>query len=179
MSFISILRGINVSGKNILKMDALKQMLSTLKMENVRTYIQSGNIVFDYPKTDTAAISEMLRSNINKHFGLDIPVITLQKDEWEQIILANPFAKDKSKNLDFLHVSFLSETPHPDYIELLKKVDANADECIVIGKAAYLYCPGGYGKTKLSNNFLEKKFKVATTTRNWKTVNILLEMAGK
>lgn len=179
MTYISILRGINVSGKNMLKMDALKKMCVDLQMENVQTYIQSGNIIFNYIQTNTTTITEWLQSNIVKHFGLEVPVITLTKDELENIVTSNPFTKDATSDPVFLHVSFLSEKPEKANIASLQQTISNNDKHIVINKAVYLYCPNGYGKSKLINNYLERKLKVICTTRNWKTTLTLLEMAGK
>ncbi|MCB9034740.1 MAG: DUF1697 domain-containing protein [Chitinophagales bacterium] len=175
-TYISILRGINVSGHRIIKMDALKKMCADLKFENIKTYIQSGNIVFQANEKTTQAISEILKTNIEKIFGFDVPVITLTQTELEKIVNSNPFLNDKSKDLAFFHITFLSEKPKTEYTELLKQINLKNDQFKIIDKALYLYCPDSYSNSKLTNSFIESKLKVTATTRNWKTVNQLLKM---
>ncbi|WP_447640869.1 MULTISPECIES: DUF1697 domain-containing protein [Chitinophagaceae] len=177
-TYISILRGINVSGKNIVKMEALQQLCADLGFRCVHTYIQSGNIVFNYHQDAGSTVNAMLQSSIAQRFGSEIPVITLTKEEWAQIIISNPFTKD-NKSIGFLHVSFLSELPDPKYAELLQQIPLNNDSYFHVGKTVYLYCPDGYGKTKLTNSILEKKLKVNATTRNWKTTIALSDIADK
>lgn len=188
-TYISILRGINVSGKNLIKMDALRTLLSELKLQNVQTYIQSGNIVFDCITTDTealevpASVTDLLSKKIavviEKQFGFEVPVITMTLEDLKQSVEGNPFLKDKSKDVSFLHITFLTEVPQD---VLFKTIDGNKylpDEIQLINKTLYLYCPNGYGKTKLHNAFLENKLKVTATTRNWKTCNELIQIATK
>lgn len=175
--YISILRGINVSGHNVLKMDTLKKMLTELKFEHVQTYIQSGNIIFEAAKDTTDIISKSIQTKIEKEFGFHVPVITLTQDELEIVIGANPFLNDNSKDPSFFHITFLSEKPNKADVEQLIQLNLNNDSFILIDKAIYLFCPNGYGKTKLTNSFIENKLKVIATTRNWKTANELLKMA--
>ena len=176
-TYISILRGINVSGHRMIKMDALKKMCAELGFSNIRTYIQSGNIVFQAKETATQKLSELIESVINKTFGFDVPAIILTKDELENIIKSNPFVKDETKNASFFHVTFLSGNPAKENIELLQQADLKNDEYAVGDKAIYLYCPDSYSNSKLTNSFFENKLKVIATTRNWKTTNELLNMA--
>jgi uncharacterized protein (DUF1697 family) len=175
-SYISILRGINVSGHRMIKMDALKEMCINLDFLKPRTYIQSGNIIFQSKLSDTKKISALIKQAIEKNFGFDVPVITLVSDELETIINSNPLLKDNSKEASFFHVTFLSDIPAKQNIELLKQVDLKNDKYEIIDKAIYLYCPDGYSNSKLTNGFIENKLKVTATTRNWKTTNELLKM---
>lgn len=175
--YISILRGINVSGHRVLKMDALKKMLSELKFEHIQTYIQSGNIIFNAAKTTTDLISKTIQSNIEKEFGFHVPVITLTAEELETVINENPFLRDDSKDPSYFHITFLSQAPNKAHIEQLNRLNLNNESFILIDKAIYLYCPNGYGNTKLTNSFFENKLKLSATTRNWKTANELLKMA--
>ncbi|HOZ83777.1 MAG TPA: DUF1697 domain-containing protein [Bacteroidia bacterium] len=176
-TFISILRGINVSGHRLIKMDALKELCASLKMQQVKTYIQSGNIVFQSVQGDCDAISKKLEHAILKKFGFAVPVITLSQYEFKSCIEANPFLKDKKLDAAFFHVTFLSEQPSiHDSIET-KAVNLKNDLFVFGERCIYLYCPDGYGNTKLTNSFFESKLKVTATTRNWKTVNELLRLA--
>jgi uncharacterized protein (DUF1697 family) len=176
-TFISILRGINVSGHRVIKMEALKMSCGELGFQNIRTYIQSGNLVFESALADTNAISESIHGKILDAFGYDVPVITMTIAELEQVVLDNPFSNDKSKDPSCFHVAFLSEVPSPQRIEKLNEAELNNDAFALVDKAVYLYCPDGYSNSKLTNALIEKKLKVIATTRNWKTTNVLLKMA--
>lgn len=177
-TYISILRGINVSGHNIIKMDQLKQLMMNLGFENVQTYIQSGNIIYQTKQKDTTKLSESIIKTIQKDFGYDVPVITLSINILEKIIQNNPFTKNAT-DTSLLHVTFLNAIPDTEKIKLLKSVDTKNDTFEIIEQAMYLLCQNGYGNTKLSNTFIENKLKVGATTRNWKTTNELLNMAKK
>lgn len=184
--YISILRGINVSGKRIIKMEALRELMSELKFTTVQTYIQSGNIIFQtvtsrasVSTSVTNVLSKKIAVAIEKQFGFEVPVITMTLEDLKQSVESNPFLKDKNKDVSFLHITFLAEAPQDI---LLKTINGNnylPDEIQLINKTMYLYCPNGYGKTKLHNAFLENKLKVTATTRNWKTCNELIQIATK
>lgn len=176
-TYISILRGINVSGKNLIKMDALKKMFENLQFKNIQTYIQSGNIIFSTQSNSVKSLETKIASQIKKDFGFDVLVIVLTAEKLRGIIQQNPFTKDKQKDISYLYVTFLTDSPNEfDIKGILEK--RSAGEEIEFGKnAIYLFCPGGYGQTKLNNNFLESKLKVNATTRNWKTANELLKLA--
>ena len=178
ITYISILRGINVSGHNIIKMDQLKKLISSLGFENVQTYIQSGNIIYQTKQSATLRLSERIKKEIHKVFGFDVPVQTLTIDILESIIQNNPFTK-QSIDTAFLHITFLSAIPDAAKIEILKSIDTKNDCFEIIEQTMYLYCPNGYGNTKLTNTFVENKLKVGATTRNWKTSNELLNLAKK
>jgi uncharacterized protein (DUF1697 family) len=177
MVYIAMLRGINVSGKNILKMEALKSSLKSLKFENLKTYIQSGNVVFGAEKTSTTALSQLIHKKILKDFGFSIPVTVRTSKELEKIIKTNPFFKIKSIDPTKLHVTFLSERPTKESLEGLKKLPIKPDQFHVVGQEIFIHCPVSYGETKLSNAAFEKLLSVQATTRNWKTVHSLFEMA--
>lgn len=178
-TYISILRGINVSGNRIIKMDALKKLCLSHDFCNIKTYIQSGNIIFESIPTDNKIISNTIKTAIEKEFGFDVPVITLRQTELESIITSNPFVNDKSKDPLFFHVTFLSDWPAKQNIEQLTQIDLRNDKYEIIDKVIYLFCPDGYSNSKLTNSLFEKKLKVTATTRNWKTTNELLKLAAK
>ncbi len=173
-TYISLLRGINVSGKNKIKMDALKSVYSTLGFSNVHTYIQSGNVLFSCSPTDTDQLEEKIELGIQSAFGFDIPVLVNTLNDFKNIISAAPFT-DEEENKRY--VTFLKKMP--DFFPEAQINNAKQEsEMISIGKKyIYIYCPGGYGRTKLSNSFFEKKLKGIATTRNWKTVQTLVELA--
>lgn len=175
--YISILRGINVSGKNLIKMTALKSSMENLGFLNVTTYVQSGNIIFSAKKTSVIDLEKIIQQQIKVDFGFEIPIIVLTIKNLEEIIANNPFLKDPKKDDSFFHVSFLSCNPTKIDMQEIEIKKLENEEIIFGSKVFYLYCPHGYGNTKLNNNFLEKKLKVNVTTRNWRTTNELLKIA--
>ncbi|NCA87088.1 MAG: DUF1697 domain-containing protein [Clostridia bacterium] len=177
ITYISILRGINVSGKNSIKMAALKKMYENLNFGNITTYVQSGNVIFQSKITDTEKLHRTIAHEIEKEFGFRVPVIVLTVESLKTIINQNPFVDDNKKEPSFMHVTFLAAPPQPfDPEHVVSKKNAE-EEIFFTHNAVYLYCPNGYGRTKLNNTFLENQLKVVATTRNWKTTTKLLEIA--
>ena len=171
MNWVCILRGINVSGYNKIPMPALKAMFGKLGFGNVSTYIQSGNVMFEDGKgLATDELVKMISAGIAEQFGFTVPVIVRTGEEMERIAAGNPFLKEDGIDAEKLHVTFLAETPSPAALEAISKYDYSPDRFIIAGREVYLYCPGGYGNTRLSNSFFESKLKVTATTRNWRTV---------
>jgi len=179
-TFISILRGINVSGQKKILMADLKKLYESLKFSEVKTYIQSGNVVFESDsKISDIQLARKIEKAISTKYKFEVPVIIRTKEELEKILSQNSFTKEKSIDLKKLHVTFLSETPDREKMEQIKEVDFSPDQFIIKGKEIYLHIPNSYGETKLSNKFFENKLKVSATTRNWNTVNKLLELASQ
>ena len=174
-AYISLLRGINVSGQKKIKMDELKKLYDSLGFKKVQTYIQSGNVVFECPDASIPKIAERIGKKIKESFGFDVAVLIRTKEEFKKIIRNNPFSKKENNSL---YVIFLSDTASDLPMAELNNAKSKSEEFFISGREIYLSCPGGYGKTKLSNNFFERKLKLSATTRNWKTVNKLMEIAG-
>ena len=175
-TYIALLRGINVSGAKTIKMDDLRKTFQKQGFENVTTYIQSGNVVFTAGETATSKLATKIAEAIKTDFGFDVPVIVLSAAELQTITEYNPL-NDGTRDTASLHVTFLSENPAAfNLSDIMAKKQGN-EEIVISGKVVYLYCPHGYGKTKLTNTFFESKMKVAATTRNWKTTCELLRMA--
>lgn len=176
-TFISILRGINVSGQKKILMADLKSLFESLKFSDVNTYIQSGNVSFKTnEKVSDIELAEKIEKAIYKKYSFEVPVIIRNGDELKKLTASNPFLKEKDIDIKKLHVTFLSHMPGNAEINSIAGVDYSPDRFVIAGKEIYLHTPEGYGETKLSNNFFEKKLKVKATTRNWNTVNKLLEM---
>ncbi|BDS13767.1 DUF1697 domain-containing protein [Aureispira anguillae] len=177
MKYITLLRGINVSGQKKVKMADLRTMCETMGYQNVQTYIQSGNIVFEGAEEDTDWIAQSMHQKIQTTFGYDVSVMVRTEDYWKEVAVNNPFLEaNPDLEIKFLHVTFLAEVPTVDSIKALQEVAAGTDELAIINNRVYLYTPNGYGRTKLSNTTIEKKLQVSATTRNWRTVSKLLEM---
>ena len=178
-TYVSILRGINVGGHRMIKMDALRQLFAKLGFANSRTYIQSGNVVFQCGKTNPQELENKIADAIADTFGFAVPVILKELEEFKRIVENNPFAGDNTKDASHLHITFLSGQPDPEKFHKIKEGHCQAHEFHLIGQSIYLYCPNGYSKSKLTNGFLENNLGVTTTTRNWKTANELITLAGQ
>lgn len=175
-TYISILRGINVSGHKMIKMDDLRKVYMDLNLKNVKTYIQSGNVVFQSKKSKPSDIENLISKKIIEKFKFEVPVMVKELDELITIINNNPFVIKRKEDITKLHVTFLSEIPELIALNKIKDGQYASDEYVVSGKTVYLFCPNGYGNTKLNNNFFENKFKTTATTRNWKTINELVNI---
>jgi uncharacterized protein (DUF1697 family) len=175
--YISILRGINVGGHKMIKMDALRKMYEMLDFSDVKTYIQSGNVVFVYKKTNCEDLQNKIAENIVKTFSFDVPVMVKEAEDIVSVLENNPFVNDRNEDEKTLHVTFLSEIPDTEAVEKIKNATYGGDEFVIVEKTIYLYCINSYHQTKLSNNFFENKLKVTATTRNWKTVCELAKIA--
>ncbi len=185
-TFISMLRGINVSGQNKIRMPELKRLYESLNLANVVTYIQSGNVLFDCAEQDPAPLARAIEAKIAKSFGTPVRVLLRDKNRFQQIIDNNPFVNQRNEKPEKLHVTFLSDSPSGPVLSNLPVPEdtkrsraGNDDEFLVYAKEIYLFCPNGYGRTKYSNNFFERKLSVSATTRNWRTVNTLYEIANQ
>jgi uncharacterized protein (DUF1697 family) len=171
---IALLRGINVSGHKIVKMTDLKRAFESLSFENVRTYGQTGNVIFDCKRAETAELVTRVEEKIRETFGFSTKVIIRTQQRLEKIIDNNPLIGRADMALDKLYITFLRDTPDET---VASNLDINSDDdekFVVVGKEVYLYCPNGYARTKLNNTTFETKLKTVATTRNWKTINKLL-----
>ena len=176
--YIAILRGINVGGRRKILMFDLKKLFMKLDFTNIQTYIQSGNVIFEADsKDDDTTLSNRIEQNISKTFGFEVPVIIRTSREIEQAISNNPFLINKAE-VEGLFLTFLKDVPSSEKLESIKNFDFSPDKFEIVGKDIFGYCAGKYHKTKLSNQFFESKLKVSATTRNWKTVNKLFELAA-
>lgn len=177
MIYIALLRGINVSGSNLIRMESLKKSLDASGLSHVTTYIQSGNILFSHDILDKQYLEKHITDTINKDFGFLVPVHIRTLGELENIIQSNPFITEHHHPVDTLHATFLSGIPDSELATQILPGKDGDDEMIAVKDVIYLNCPTGYGRTKFTNTYLEKKLKVKATTRNWKTVVKLKELA--
>jgi len=175
--YISILRGINVGTGRKVPMADLKKLCQNMGLENVQTYIQSGNVVFELPQPESVSeLETRLQKAFTETFGFDIPVLIRTDREWAESIAQNPFLKEKSADIDRLHLTCLKEIPSPELVEKIKGYQYLPDRYEIIGRNVFIFCAAGYGTSKLVNSFFESKLKTSATTRNWKTVMKLNEM---
>jgi uncharacterized protein (DUF1697 family) len=149
----------------------------SLRFANVRTYVQSGNVVFDSTRRDATQLAASIEAQIERSFGYAVSVFIRDTDDLRRIISGNPFLSEKDPAK--LYVTFLYRSPSRSTLSNLDISSDEADEFFIKGKEIFLFCPNGYGRTKLSNNFFERKLNMPATTRNWKTVTALYGMASE
>ena len=178
-AYIAMLRGINVSGQKAVRMERLRESCSALGFGSVQTYVQSGNVVFLERERSPSDLFKAIAQAILGDFGFEVSIVIRTSKEMKSMIERNPFLKDRGVDQSKLYVTFLLETPPKGDLKNLQKLSSEADRFHIGRQEIYLYCPGGYGRTKLSNSAFEKALSVRATTRNWKTVNALFEMASK
>jgi uncharacterized protein (DUF1697 family) len=150
-----------------------------LGFREVRTYVQSGNVIFEAAKTSPNDLAGSIKGRIQNDFGFSVPLVLRTSDEMKRIINDNPFLKEKGIDSSKLHVTFLSAPPEKAAMEKLETLNALPDQFRLKGQEIYLYCPDGYGRTKLSNTAIEKRLSVGATTRNWKTVSALAKITSE
>jgi uncharacterized protein (DUF1697 family) len=173
---IALLRGINVSGRKIAHKADLKRAFESLGFQNVQTYAQSGNVIFDCKRAETAKMAEYIEDKVSEIFGFSSNVIIKTQRELQQIVENNPLVDRANVEPDKLHVTFLSDTPDETVASKLDVSLGQGEMFAIVDKEVYLYCPNGYAKTKLNNAMFEAKLKTLATTRNWKTINKLLAL---
>jgi uncharacterized protein (DUF1697 family) len=174
--YLALLRGINVSGHNMIKMDALKKMLENMGFQNVETYIQSGNVFLDSEEETAASVGFKIKQEIAKVFGYDVPVIMVSKTDLDLCFNNNSFLKEKDCDRKKLYVAFVSKELTPSAINDLKISNFKPDEAVIDTSRIYIKYAIGAGKTNLDQKYIEKKLNVVATIRNWNTITKLFEM---
>ncbi|QMU30927.1 DUF1697 domain-containing protein [Adhaeribacter radiodurans] len=175
-TYIALLRGINVSGQKMMKMPELLALFQSLNLKNVKTYVQSGNVVFQTEKQGATNLEEQIARAITEKFQFSVPVLVKDQTEWERVLQNNPFIINQDEDTSKLHVTLLASEPTPDRVAKINPALYLPDEFRIVKNTIYLSCPNGYGRTKLHNNFFESKLKVNATTRNWKTMQALMNL---
>ncbi len=177
-TYVALLRAVNVTGHNPLAMKDLRTVVEATGAENVATYLQSGNVVFRSEMADPDRVRRALESRIESQLGITVGVVVRTAEQLQRVVSANPLWHDDRERAH-LYVTFLAGVPDSDRTAALAATaESRAPELFRIqGLEVYLYCPTGYGRTKLNNAFFERKLAVAATTRNWRTVTALAEMA--
>ncbi len=177
-TLIVLLRGINVGGKRKILMGDLRMLLAKNGYSEIRTYIQSGNILLESDQEkDTEKIGVHIQQLIEKTYGFTVPTVVLPLEKLKKAYANNPFPAPESDKIS-LHLTILQASPKPALVKAIADFDAGADRFLIKDQFVYLRCEGKYHKSKLTNTFFEKKLEVSATTRNWRTVGKLLEMGN-
>lgn len=173
--YVAFLRGINVSGQKLIKMEALRQYFEMPGFKNVVTYIQSGNVLFDSKETDEDKLLAKIDRQLTKQLGYPVPVVLRSLEEIKEVVRKNPFKDEPAESARKLYVYFLSGAPDKASHALLDGYKSEGEDYKVIGREMYFMAPA-FGNTKLNNTVIERKLGVSATARNWATVNKVLSL---
>jgi uncharacterized protein (DUF1697 family) len=176
-AYVALLRGINVGGKNMLPMKDLVGLCTDAGCGEVKSYIQSGNLVFRAKSALAPRLPDLIEKAISDQFGIRVPVVVRSADELRRVAKGNPFLR-AGADAGILHVAFLSDLPKPASVAALDPNRSPPDQFTVRGREIYLQCPNGIGRTKLTNQYFDSKLGLTSTVRNWNTVLKLLELVG-
>ena len=174
-SYVALLRGVNVGGK-VAKMEKVRASFEALGFGDVKTYVQSGNVLFQAKAAGEPALAKKIAARLEKDIGFAIAVQVFTAADLARVTAQNPYLKEKGVDVKRLHVTFLEGTPSADGLRKAESLATGSDRFICRGQTIYLYTPDGYGRTKLSNNAFERVLKLGATTRNWNTVTTLATM---
>ena len=175
--YIALLRGINVSGHHVIKMEALRAAMDELGLANISTYIQSGNLLFESDE-NPAKLEMLIRNKIFQRFGFDVFTFVLTPDDLKKALTDNPFASKTPEDSVQPYVCFISDLPQASNVAHLKAQDFRGDEFIIVDKNIYLWYADSAGNTRLNNAMIEKKLNVKSTARNFKTIKKLIELCS-
>lgn len=174
---ISMLRGVNVTGHNKIKMDALRALYESLKFESPRTYIQSGNVIFRTRQKNFPALAKKIQKAIESTFGFRPEVILRTTDELKRALAASPFPSQRNLHPSKILVTFLTGEPGPEVQAALLGLKGYPEEVHLKGRELYIYFPNGAGQSKLPWSKIEKLTQTTGTARNWNSVTQMLAIA--
>ncbi len=172
-----MLRGVNVGPHNRIKMEELRAMYKSLKLEDARTYVQSGNVVFRTKEKNSPQLAKKIQNAIQKKFGCCPEIILRTSDEIRKAIKANPFPEQTQTEPGKVLVTFLAADPPPEAAANLEKFQDLPEELCLKGRELFIYFPNGAGRSKLPCSTVDKLLKVTGTARNWNSVQALLKIA--
>ena len=173
-TYIALLRGINVGGHKKVPMAQLKELLSTADLQNVKTYIQSGNVIFQSINKSSEELEQIIQNSILKEFGFEVPVLVRTRAELSTIFNNCPFSDDKKSESYFV---ILSDVPVDDLVKEASQKTYLDDDYVIFNDCIYLFCAKGYGRAKFNLSYFEKKLNVNATARNYKTMVKLLSLS--
>ncbi len=179
MTYILLLRGINVSGQKLIKMEYLREQFAAWGYTNVRTYIQSGNVIFDSTEKKEQVLYKKISAQLHKALGYGVEIFLRNVSEIAEVVKQNPFTDSHPDDKMALYVSFLAEVPTEENRKKLEGLSDELNRYIIINREVYCFISKHErnAKTIYSNNWLEKKLGMPATARNWNTVNKLLHMS--
>lgn len=179
-TYLALLRGINLGGRNKVGMADLRQLAGSLGHAGVATYIQSGNLMFTSPEADTGALADALEQEIAQRLGVKSAVVVLSKAELARAIAGNPFPDEPDPRL--VHAVFRRDERSPEAVRAVAALQqeardaGSADEAVIVGRTLFLHTPGGFGRSDLAAQLFRSNTQAAGTARNWATVTKLMGM---
>jgi uncharacterized protein (DUF1697 family) len=176
-SYVALLRAVNVGGRNRVPMAELRALCAALDYEDVRTFIQSGNVVLK-STARPAKVARDLAAALRAHFGFDIGVVVRTRAELAEIVAGNPYL-DAGAEASRLHVAFLAGRPAAAGIASLDPDRSPPDEFVVRGREIFIRTPNGMGRSKLTPDYFQKCLGTECTARNWNTVTKLLDLVAR
>ena len=168
-SYVALLRGINVGGKNKLPMDTLRSLVEECGGRNVRSYIQSGNVVFTSSPAVASKMPNALQARIASDCSLNVPVVVRSRTEIAEVVKEGPF-HSKAPEIKFVHVMFLADTPSSSQIETIDESRFPGDVFAVIGNRIHVWFPNGTARSKFTAAYIDRVLQTTSTMRNWNTV---------
>jgi uncharacterized protein (DUF1697 family) len=175
-TYIVLLRGINVGGHKKISMAELREVLSKAGFDHVRTYIQSGNIIFQSSEKSRHSIEEKMQQVILGHFKFEVPVMARTRVELQQIFEACPFLEEEEENSYYI---ILSEIPKKELVDEVMQITYDNETFHIINDCLYFHSSIGYGNSKFNMKLFEKKLNVNATSRNYKTIVKLIAMSSE
>jgi uncharacterized protein (DUF1697 family) len=173
-TYVTFLRGVNMSGHNSIKMADLTMLYVSLGFTDAKTFIQSGNVIFSKTgERSASSLSALIEKEIFEKFSYITPVMLRTNRELGDLFHVNPFLSEAKFDPAKMAVIFLKEEPSSVQLQKVRDIDYPPDKFKIIGREIFIYCPNGFGRTKLYTNFFEKKLGVLGTARNWKTITTI------
>jgi uncharacterized protein (DUF1697 family) len=173
--YLALLRGINLGPKNKIPMPDLAEVFTKAGCKKVRTYIQSGNVIFEATPELSIRLPDLIAKEIQRRFGHKVPVMLRTTGEMREVLRENPFFKEGAAE-EILHVMFLADLPKPGAAKSLDPDRSPPNRFMVRGKEIYLLFPAGFARTKLTSSYFDSKLGTIGTVRNWRTVTKLLDL---
>jgi uncharacterized protein (DUF1697 family) len=173
-TYIALIRGINVGGHKKVPMADLRDVLSNVNFKDVKTYIQSGNVVFQSSENNTKALEDIISRAIESHFGFNVPVLVKTKQELQFIFDSCVFSEEKKVKSYFI---LLDQVPDASLVKEVHAITIENETVSIVNDCLYFYSSVGYGRTKFNMASIEKKLKVNATSRNYNTISKLLKLA--
>lgn len=175
MRYVALLRGVNVGGKNMIKMETLRGIVASLGFSNVKTYVNSGNVAFDAKKASDTTVAKKIHAAIEKELRMDISVMVRSTDEIKEIIEKNPYDGQFENDKD-VHVFFLNDELSKEHRDLLLANNSDVEFISADGRTIYYMLKISIIDSVLGKGFIDKKLKIPSTARNWRTVNKIAEL---
>lgn len=175
-NYLCLLRGINVAGQKLIKMDALREIFKAQGYQSVSTYIQTGNIFFSHPESSPEKVRSNIESMLHHSLGYEVAAIIREAHQMQDIFARNPFANREEVQTKQIYIAYLDQVPSKENIIDFEAMSNDIEEVRVVGEEVWFLYGNGAGNAKITNQVLEKKLKVTSTSRNWNSTSKLRDL---